>query len=80
MYPGDNYKKYEYDSDGNITTTRNGGYLNVFELLAELYNTGDNNVYTENINSNNPISGEVYYTCYIDENYYETKTCTEFVN
>ena len=80
VYPGDNYKKYEYDSDGNITTTRNGGYLNVFELLAELYNTGDNNVYTENINSNNPNSGEVYYTCFIDENYYENKSWTEFVN
>ncbi len=45
--------------------------LNVFELLAELYNE---DAYTEKNNS------EVYYTCFIDENYYVNKRWPDYVN
>ena len=45
--------------------------LNVFELLAELY---DEKAYTENDGT------EVYYTCFIDENYYASKSWPEYVN
>lgn len=54
-YPGDN----------------NSEVLNVFQLLANLYNE---NIYTENNNT------EVYYTCFIDENYYSNKTWPEYVD
>lgn len=43
--------------------------LNVFELLAQLYDE-----------SNYPANGEVYYTCFIDENYYANKSWTEYVD
>lgn len=45
--------------------------LNVFQLLAQLY---DENIYTENNNQ------EVYYTCFIDENYYANKSWPEYVD
>ena len=45
--------------------------LNVFELLAALYS---DDAYTENNNT------EVYYTCFIDENYYANKTWPEYVD
>lgn len=69
VYPGDSYNKYDYNENGSIKTTRQGGWLNVFELLAELYDE-----------SKYPTSGEVHYTCFIDENYYEDKTWPEYVN
>lgn len=56
-YPGDNMQ--------------NGKWLNVFELLAELYNE---NTYTDN------GSTEAYYTCFIDENYYANKPWPDYVN
>lgn len=43
--------------------------LDVFELLAELYQ--------EETYGNNET---VYYTCFVDENYYEDKSWTEYVN
>lgn len=58
----------KYPGDDN----QNGRWLNVFELLAELYNTDDNSVYS--------ASGYVYYTCFIDEYYYKDKTWPEYVN
>ena len=69
VYPGDSYKKYDYNEDGSIKTTRQGGWLNVFELLAELYDE-----------SKYPTTGEVHYTCFIDENYYADKAWPEYVN
>ena len=45
--------------------------LNVFELLAELYNES---TYTENNKT------EVYYTCFVDENYYAGKSWPEYVD
>ena len=46
--------------------------LNVFQLLAELYNTDGNNVYDSN--------GKVYYTCFVDEYYYKDKPWTQYAN
>lgn len=65
-----NISKYpcKYPGDGNESI------LNVFELLAELYNTDEGNVYTENGNT------EVYYTCFIDENYYYDRPWPDFVD
>ena len=45
--------------------------LNVFQLLAQLY---DENTYTENNGT------EVYYTCFVDENYYSNKSWPEYVD
>ena len=59
----------EYPGDGTET---NRGWLNVYELLAELYYTGNDDVYG--------TTGEVYYTCFIDENYYANKPWSEYVN
>lgn len=44
-------------------------WLNVFELLAQLY---DESTYTDN--------DEAYYTCFIDENYYANKQWSAYVN
>ena len=71
MYPGDSRKKYIYDSSGNKTIQYAGGWMNVFELLAELY---DYSTYTNNNNT------EAYYTCFIDENYYYNKSWQQYVN
>lgn len=49
----------------------NGAWLNVFELLAQLY---DESTYTDNNGT------EAYYTCFIDENYYKNKSWPEYVN
>lgn len=49
----------------------NNPKLNVFQLLAELYNT-DGNVYDR--------YGKVYYTCFIDEYYYNDRSWTEYTN
>ena len=59
----------EYPGDGTETSR---GWLNVYELLAELYYTGNDDVYG--------TTGEVYYTCFIDENYYANKPWSEYVN
>ena len=45
--------------------------LNVFQLLAELYNT-DGNVYDTN--------GKVYYTCFVDEYYYNDRPWSQYAN
>lgn len=58
-----NICKYPGDNSGEV--------LNVFQLLAQLY---DDNTYTENGNS------EVYYTCFIDEYYYANKSWPEYVD
>ena len=71
-YPGDDRKKYSYTTTGETTVkgiTYNGGWMNAFELLAELYDKA----YEGN-------TGMVYYTCFIDENYYENKSWMEYVN
>lgn len=43
--------------------------LNIYELLSELY---DDNTYGN--------SEEIYYTCFIDENYYDEKDWIDYVN
>ena len=58
----------KYPGDG---TNESRNWLNVFELLAELY---DINTYT---NDNNT---KAYYTCFIDENYYANKNWPAYVN
>lgn len=74
VYPGD-YKIV----DGKRVK---GNWLNVFELLAELYytqNTSDD----DQTNNEPDVYGEdgvVYYTCFIDENYYENKPWPKYVN
>ena len=69
-YPGDNNR---YSSDG-----KTGGWMNVFQLLAELYNTRDeNNVYDSYGVGDDKA---VYYTCFIDENYYPKKKWSEYAN
>ena len=77
-YPGDQWDKTTHSASSE--TKPNQPWLNVFELLAELYNTGTGNVYTENVDPNNSNSGEVYYTCFIDENYYPNKAWPSYVN
>ena len=57
----------KYPGDG----MQYGKWLNVFELLAELYNDA---TYTDNGGT------EAYYTCFIDENYYANKTWPEYVD
>lgn len=56
-YPGDNKEK--------------GEWLNVFELLAQLYKDAIDESNTEDV---------VYYTCFIDENYYADKYWSQYVN
>ena len=59
-YPGDT-SRY---SSSNL-----GGWMNVFELLAELHN-----------NASATNTGTVYYTCFVDENYYANKPWVDYVN
>ena len=60
----------KYPGDQNrYSSTNKGGWMNVFELLAQLYNEG---TYTDN--------DEAYYTCFIDENYYANKEWVAYVN
>ena len=61
-YPGDQTRYSSTDVDG---------WMNVFELLAQLYNE---DTYTDNNNT------EAYYTCFIDENYYANKQWSAYVN
>ena len=72
-YPGDDIKKYSYTtrSDGTVIRTENyaGGWMNAFELLADLH--------AQAAEDNDEI---VYYTCFIDENYYAKKSWSEYVN
>ena len=49
----------------------NGEWLDVFELLTQLYKDA--------IDENNN-EDEVYYTCFIDENYYANKSWSAYVN
>lgn len=65
-YPGDT-KRY--------SSTNTGGWLNVFEFLAELYKAG---TYTDDgVDSDESYA---YYTCFVDENYYANKTWPEYVD
>lgn len=58
----------KYPGDGDTTNPRQ--WLNVFELLQALY---DYDTYTE-------TGDEVYYTCFVDENYYADKAWSTYVN
>ncbi len=57
--------------ENRYSSTNTGGWMNVFELLAQLYNE---DTYTDNNYT------EAYYTCFIDENYYDDKQWSEYVN
>ena len=62
----------KYPGDQNrYSPTKTGGWLNVFEFLAELYKA---ETYTHNNRT------EAYYTCFVDENYYANKTWPEYVD
>ena len=62
-----------YPGDRNEKQDIYGRWLNVFELLADLYKEA---TYT-----NGPTTDpEAYYTCFIDENYYYDKKWKEYVN
>ena len=72
-YPGDDKKKYSYTTGTDKTITKRtdyaGGWMNAFELLADLY--------TKALTS---TDGFVYYTCFIDENYYANRSWLQYVN
>lgn len=84
MYPGNQRPKYKYNYSNGTFTNRSieneGGWMNVFELLAELYytqNTSDD----DQTNNEPDVYGEdgvVYYTCFIDENYYYDKSWDKY--
>ena len=90
MYPGDGKPKYLYNYDANGKFTGRsiqyaGGWMNVFELLAELYYTDDtndgetaNDVYKHRIVTGDDIDYVAYYTCFIDENYYYDKSWDQY--
>ena len=60
----------KYPGDASRYSSSNpGGWMNVFELLAELHN-----------NASETNTGTVYYTCFIDENYYANKPWVNYVN
>lgn len=61
----------KYPGDGNEKASEYGRWLNVFELLAELYKDA---TYTEKNGT------EVYYSCFIDEYYYYNKAWKEYAN
>ena len=81
-YPGDNNR---YSSD-----KKTGGWMNIFQLLSELYNTDNNtdgekanDVYKHLIVSDKTDSGNdyvAYYTCFIDENYYHDEQWRNYVS
>lgn len=66
-YPGDQWDKTTHSASSE--TKPNQPWLNVFELLAELHK----NASADNTNT-------VYYTCFIDENYYEDMPWSAYVN
>lgn len=61
----------KYPGDGHEKASDYGRWLNVFELLAELYKDA---TYTEKNGT------EVYYSCFIDEYYYYNKAWKEYAN
>ena len=73
MFQGADISKYpcKYPGDENEFQATHGKWMNVFELLAELY---DENTYTDKNGT------EAYYTCFIDEYYYQGKSWPEYVN
>lgn len=78
----------KYPGDGNETSDVNGEWINVFELLAELYDTDNNtngedatDVYKHSIiNEDGTTDYVAYYTCFIDENYYPTKEWKDYAS
>ena len=69
-YPGDQWTK-KYHSASTAQNKPDQPWLNVFELLAELYKES---TYNQENNT------EVYYTCFVDENYYANKSWTAYVD
>lgn len=69
-YPGDQWTKKAH-SESSEPTKPNQPWLNVFELLAELYKESTYDQKNET---------EVYYTCFVDENYYAQKSWPDYVN
>ena len=67
----------EYPGDG---TDSDRQWLTVYELLAELYYTGDDDVYEYPITENGKSDLAAYYTCFIDENYYPNRDWIDYVN
>ena len=67
-YPGDQWNKTAH-SASSADDKPDQPWLNVFELLAELH---------KNASATN--TGTVYYTCFIDENYYDNMSWINFVN
>ena len=61
--------KYPGDTSRYNSSTNPGGWMNVFELLADLHEKASE--------TNKDI---VYYTCFIDENYYADKAWSAYVN
>ena len=61
------------------STDTNNPKLNVFQLLAELYKTTDTNVY-DSYGVTVGDDKEVYYTCFINEYYYNNKSWTTYAN
>lgn len=74
-YPGDQWDKKTYDNPSNGTSKPAKPWLNVFELLAELYKEG---TYTDD--GEDPDELYAYYTCFVDENYYANKSWPDYVD
>ena len=67
-YPGDQWNKTAH-SASSADDKPDQPWLNVFELLAELHN-----------NAEQGNTETVYYTCFIDENYYANMAWADYVN
>ena len=68
-YPGDQWNKTKHSNHTSNRGKPDQPWLNVFEFLAELYN-----------NANSTNTETVYYTCFIEENYYADKDWNEYVS
>jgi len=61
-----------YPGDNNETASTYGRWMNVFQLLRELYRKADDDSYFQ--------EGKAYYTCFVDEYYYANKSWIEYAN
>lgn len=68
-YPGDQWGKTKHSNHTSNRGKPDQPWLNVFEFLAELYN-----------NASETNTQTVYYTCFIEENYYADRNWDKYVS
>ena len=68
-YPGDQWDKTKHSNHNSNSGKPHQPWLNVFEFLAELYN-----------NASETNTQTVYYTCFIEENYYADRNWDTYVS